>query len=582
MGCCIPNVDQVTLKFDVKLLTLEPQSSPNTFIIKEITKNSFEKEEGMTFVDTCLSSTDERLTSIFTDKKLNEHSIFYCYLRKTPVIKGFKAMKEFKPMNFGQLSKIVILLTNESVKQNISNAIVKKQTKRINEMIDKTVDFTKLKEQMEKALDPNITKDSLKLTDNEGNFDNEEEEDNEPLENELIIEGILNYKVLKEVKEHLFSGKGGSSTKNKIMPSSVRSKEETGISTGIDLKRTKEDYNEVDNDSSDTQNTKINKVVIRNTKFPQIELFGKLLKNLGKFKNLKKFGFINNFIDSDFPGWDSICELLLSNYSIRWLDFHSSTLYDSQLPELTKSLKDKRIRYLDISENFLSYHGMEILAKWLKTNKTLQRLYLQRNAVCQFKAEGVKLITEALKSSQNIQVVDFSFMDLTTCGVHIAELIRASKTLREVCVHCAKLNYGDFKEICKSLCENDVSLKALDIGMNDMGGNKSLEEISNMMKKNKTLTEINLDQIGLTMDNYQLIFDGFEANDQIEKIYFSYNGEVKPKIIINFFMKRKNLNFLEYVAYNPEVQKDKELTLEEKKLIEKFTSSRPEVTLKTT
>ena len=72
-------------------------------------------------------------------------------------------MKEFKPMNFGQLSKIVILLTNESVKQNISNAIVKKQTKRINEMIDKIVDFTKLKEQMEKALDPNITKDSLKL-----------------------------------------------------------------------------------------------------------------------------------------------------------------------------------------------------------------------------------------------------------------------------------------------------------------------------------------------------------------------------------------------------------------------------------
>ena len=39
MGCCIPNVDQVTLKFDVQLLTLEPQSSPNTFIIKEVTKN---------------------------------------------------------------------------------------------------------------------------------------------------------------------------------------------------------------------------------------------------------------------------------------------------------------------------------------------------------------------------------------------------------------------------------------------------------------------------------------------------------------------------------------------------------------
>ena len=86
------------------------------------------------------------------------------------------------------------------------------------------------------------------------------------------------------------------------------------------------------------------------------------------------------------------------------------------------------------------------------------------------------------------------------------------------------------------------------------------------------------------MDNYSIILDGIEANKTIEKFYFSFNSEVKPKIILNFFMKREGLKFLEYVPYNTELDKDRDkaLTLEEKKIIEKFSSSRPEVTLKTT
>lgn len=576
MGCCVPNVEQISLSFEVVLLRLEPKEQSNTFLIREITKDTFEKEDGMTFIDCCLSSNDQTLSKMFTNKKIGEETLYYCYLRKIPVIKTYKAMKEFKPISFGQLTKIIILSTEEALKQNISNALIKKQTKKIAEMIGTIVDFTKIKEQMEKALDPNITKDSLRLTDTEDKGEGEEEEENEPAENELFIEGVLNAKVLREVKATLFP--------NKIRKSE-RGKEETGQSTGIDLKKKEDDIIDIDElDNPDAENKIINKVVIRNAKFPQLEVFTKLIKTISQFKGLKKFGFTNNFIDGEFEGWETIIDFLINHYNIRWLDFHSSTIYDSHLPDMFKALKDKRIRYLDLSENFLSFHGTETIAKWLKTNKTLQRLYLQRNAVCQFKAEGVKNICEALKTSINIQILDFSFMDLTTCGVHIAELLKVSKSLKEVNVHCAKLNYGDFKAICRTLAQDNTTLETLDIGMNDMGGNKSLEEIANMLKTNKSLTAINLDQIGLTMDNYSIILDGIEANKTIEKFYFSFNSEVKPKIILNFFMKREGLKFLEYVPYNTELDKDRDkaLTLEEKKIIEKFSSSRPEVTLKTT
>ena len=576
MGCCVPNVEQISLSFEVVLLRLEPQEQSNTFLIREITKDTFEKEDGMTFIDCCLSSNDQTLSKMFTNKKIGEETLYYCYLRKIPVIKIYKTMKEFKPISLGQLTKIIILSTEEELKQNISNALIKKQRKKIAEMIGTIVDFTKIKEQMEKALDPNITKDSLRLTDTEDKGEGEEEEENEPAENELFIEGVLNAKVLREVKATLFP--------NKIRKSE-RGKEETGQSTGIDLKKKEDDIINIDElDNPDAENKIINKVVIRNAKFPQLEVFTKLIKTISQFKGLKKFGFTNNFIDGEFEGWETILDFLINHYNIRWLDFHSSTIYDSHLPDMFKALKDKRIRYLDLSENFLSFHGTETIAKWLKTNKTLQRLYLQRNAVCQFKAEGVKNICEALKTSINIQILDFSFMDLTTCGVHIAELRKVSKSLKEVNVHCAKLNYGDFKAICRTLAQDNTTLETLDIGMNDMGGNKSLEEIANMLKTNKSLAAINLDQIGLTMDNYSIILDGIEANKTIEKFYFSFNSEVKPKIILNFFMKREGLKFLEYVPYNTELDKDRDkaLTLEEKKIIEKFSSSRPEVTLKTT
>ena len=69
MGCCVPNVEQISLSFEVVLLRLEPQEQSNTFLIREITKDTFEKEDGMTFIDCCLSSNDQTLSKMFTNKK---------------------------------------------------------------------------------------------------------------------------------------------------------------------------------------------------------------------------------------------------------------------------------------------------------------------------------------------------------------------------------------------------------------------------------------------------------------------------------------------------------------------------------
>ena len=159
----------------------------------------------------------------------------------------------------------------------------------------------------------------------------------------------------------------------------------------------------------------------------------------------------------------------------------------------------------------------------------------------------------------------------------LAELIEQSKSLQSLGVHAAKLNYGDFKAICRATI-NSESLTMLDIGMNYLGGDKSIEEIANMIKSNSVLREINLDDIGLNMENYQVLFNAFQENYKINKVYISYNSDMKIKVMVNFFKERENIKYLEYVPYEPNGYNDKKITAEEKRVLERVKKERPDMT----
>ena len=85
------------------------------------------------------------------------------------------------------------------------------------------------------------------------------------------------------------------------------------------------------------------------------------------------------------------------------------------------------------------------------------------------------------------------------------------------------------------------------------------------------------------MNNKDSIFDAIKGNNVLTNFSFNFNSGLSPKFVLNFFLNRKNLNSLEYCPFNPEKEKEKnkEFTLEEKKLIEKFKIERPGVEIKT-
>ena len=80
------------------------------------------------------------------------------------------------------------------------------------------------------------------------------------------------------------------------------------------------------------------------------------------------------------------------------------------------------------------------------------------------------------------------------------------------------------------------------------------------------------------MENYEIIFEAIKLNIKISHYNLSYNSSLKPKMVLNFFLGLTHVKYLEYIPYS-HLDKGKELTLEEKKLIEQYKNERKDLEL---
>ena len=511
------------------------------------------KEEGKKLIDQMGKyNTSDNIKAFLNRDNFQTQTMFYYFLREEPLIKDYENTKKYYPYNLPLLHKLILLSTEN--KKNITNLIIENKTKYLKEskFIGYKIDFSDMEKILEGVNNSNITKDSLSLKEENVSSGDMEEKDDELL-------------ICEEIKEETYKR-----TRNRFENENMESNIGTHLETNSNL---------INNINSDKLISKIKSVKIIDSDISDLISFNKIMKYISD-KNIKKFLFVGNNINSDFEGWDAISSFLEQNYKLRYLDIHNASIYDYHLNDLLRPLADKRIRFLNLSENFLTFEGAKIISDFLKNNKTLQILNLSRNAQCQFKTEGVKCILQSLIKNKNIELIDFSFMNLTGCGEYIGNFISNNKSIENIILKNVLLNYNDFKNIFIPLKKNET-VKEIDISMNDMGGDKSLECIAGAIKENKSLECLKMDQININNDNYNIIFEAIEKNKTIKKYSINYNSNIKPKIVINFFIKQMHVKYLEYIPFDKENEKDKnkELNLEEKKLFEKLKAERPDMTL---
>ena len=338
------------------------------------------------------------------------------------------------------------------------------------------------------------------------------------------------------------------------------------------------------NNEKEQKNKIIDSIFIENVKNIDLEIFSELIEILTLYPYLKRISFCDFHLDKEFEGWENIVHLMNENSNIRWVDFHKSNMNNYILELICKVIENKRIRYIDISENFINQDGAKSLGNLLRKNKTLQRLILNNNDLEDFKKIGVNYICEPLIIHPNIQHVDFSSMIITGCGESIANLIKTTKTLKSIILRDCLLNLKDFQNICRALSSPNITktIYYVDMSHNVMASDKSLEEIGKMLKVNKSLTHLNMEKMNLTMQNYNFIFNGLNENETISNFSFCFNPKIKPRIILEYFLHRKKLSSLAYIPYKANIN-DKcqkvEFSIDEKKIIEKLKKKRKKVKL---
>ena len=528
----------------------------NIFQITLLEEEKILKEEGKKLIDQMGKfNSSNNIQEFLNRNNFETHTMFYYFLREEPILKNYEQTKKYFPYNLPQLYKVIFLSIENN--KNITNLIIENKTKFLKEsnFIGYKMDFNDMAKILEEVNNSKITKDSLSLRDEDLSFEGEVEEK----EDELII--------CEQIKEETFIR-----ISNKFK---LENKEENYENNNLEASS-----NLINNiNSSRRHNTKIKSIKIVESTIEDLIIFNKIMKFISK-KTIKKFFFVGNNINSDFEGWEAISSFFEQNYNLRYLDLHNSTIYDYHLTDLMRPLSDKRIRFLNLSENFITIEGVKIIAEFLKNNKTLQKLNLSRNAQTQFKSDGVKCILESLLNNKNIECIDFSFMNLTGCGESIGNFITKNKSIENIVLKNVLLNFNDFKNIFVPLKKNKT-LKEIDVSMNDMGGDKSLQIIADAIKENTSLECLRMDQININNDNYNIIFESIENNKTIQKYSINYNSDIKPKIVINFFMRQMQVKYLEYIPFDKENDNDKNksLSLEERKMFEKLQVDRPDLKL---
>jgi len=482
--------------------------------------NLFAQEEAEKFSErkffAQVGHKDEKVLSFVNNKNFNKKTIFYLYFKNKQEIKNLYQMINLIPYNYEDLHRVVLLNTEEV--KGFYNFFIQKKTKNLeySKFIGSIIDLNDNKENLETMNNINLTKDDINKEENE---ENEEDDDS------IYIEGLIDEKTLKEIMENY-------------------SKE-------------------------------CNKLIIKELTVKNKNIFGNLI-NFFLDKAIKKFSLSDTNIN-DISIFNPILELFEKNFHIRNIVLHNCNLADGYINDLMLAISDKRIRYLNLSKNAITVEGGTLISEFLLVNKTIQELNLSYNDNVNFKAEGINYIVRSLVECPNLRLIDFSGMNLTGCGEFIANLIETSKTLEIIKLENNYLNANDFKNIFEKIKINKI-IKEIDVSFNDMGGDKSLEYIRDCIKMNSSLIKLNLNKININNDNYNIIFEGIENNKNISYYSMSYN-KINPKIIIEFFIKQlhvKNLEFIPYDKNNPE-DKNKDFTLDEKKLLEKCKQERPDM-----
>ncbi|KAG8445201.1 hypothetical protein GDO86_010107 [Hymenochirus boettgeri] len=246
---------------------------------------------------------------------------------------------------------------------------------------------------------------------------------------------------------------------------------------------------------------------------------------------------VQRVIDEDFL---SLSQVLKKHIFITNLDLRYNNLSDNGAIYIADFLQNNSsLFYLNLMGNDIGTNGSEHIAEALKSNESILSLRMTGNKIGN---KGGMVFASMLQINSTLEELDlgdcdllqkkciFTFKEYTT--IHLAEMLKLNKTLTEL--HLCKHEMTDFgvQRLCDALLENS-HLKYLDLGCNKItrDGVKCLADV---LKSNKTL-EI-LDLSSNRMEDEGVIY--------IAEAIHLYNNSLKALSVVSNNITGKGLQAL--------------------------------------
>jgi Ran GTPase-activating protein (RanGAP) involved in mRNA processing and transport len=165
-------------------------------------------------------------------------------------------------------------------------------------------------------------------------------------------------------------------------------------------------------------------------------------------------------------------------------------LNDQDIPTIIHSaIVKKKCIELKLCYNNITYLGIEILAKALSNNTTLERLNLFNNYISD---EGVYHLTRVLSlNNSKLNVLFLGQNQITNKGIeHISEMLKTNQILTQLGLSNNKISDQGVILLANTLAYRNTTLKELYLWGNKSIGDDCIDALANMLVYNRSLNRL--------------------------------------------------------------------------------------------
>ena len=215
------------------------------------------------------------------------------------------------------------------------------------------------------------------------------------------------------------------------------------------------------------------------------------------------------------------------------------------LKYLMESLIDKKITYLDLSDNAFGPTAIKSFNFFLEENKSLKELHLENNGLG---PEGAEEVANSLLKNNNMKLslIKLNRNRLENKGsIAFSKVFNQMKSLEHIEIFQNGIKEEGMIEVIKSF-DNNRNLKVIKINDNWIkSGAKIFSEIIPNLSHLKIL---DISDLKIGNSNAILIFKSLSLLNEIEEIYSNYNETEKKKAqeeIFNILLQIQSLKIVE-------------------------------------